>query len=156
LFIINSSSFSPIVSGGANNTAPHADSRSLIFDAAGRLVETDDGGIYRLTLPFNAAKRTWSSVNADLVDTGILSLAYDPLNTLFFAGTQDTGSVTQTRPPSDPVDLNGDGLPDDFATRSAWSLALGGDGQGQLAVQVDATHVRRFSLGNTFLSFKSD
>jgi hypothetical protein len=38
----------------AQGTAPHADSRSLAFDARGGLIEVDDGGIYRLTnaLPY--------------------------------------------------------------------------------------------------------
>ena len=43
-----------LVNNDAQGTAPHADSRSLVFDAYGRLLEVDDGGIYALTnaLPF--------------------------------------------------------------------------------------------------------
>ncbi len=39
------------VLAGANGTAPHADSRELIFDSAGRIREADDGGLYRLDNP---------------------------------------------------------------------------------------------------------
>ncbi|MDA1049119.1 MAG: hypothetical protein O3C40_01385 [Planctomycetota bacterium] len=35
--------------GTRNNSAPHADSREMVFDANGDLVETNDGGIYRQT-----------------------------------------------------------------------------------------------------------
>src|SRR5205823_825199 len=134
LFLGDGTAWNSIVLAGANNTtntAPHADSRSLVFDTAGRLLDADDGGIYRLSLPFDAANRQWSSVNADLVITEILSLSYDPLNNVFISGEQDTGSAAQTGQPSDPVDVNGDGLPDDFATRSVWQQVLQADGQGQ-------------------------
>src|SRR5262249_52468595 len=35
---------------GASGTGPHADSRTMVFDAAGNILEGDDGGIYRLRL----------------------------------------------------------------------------------------------------------
>jgi|GEM_PF-6918000 len=143
-----------------NSTAPHADSRSMTFDAAGRLVETDDGGIARLqfTDQNDPTKVDWVSINADLGITEILSLAYDPLNNVFFAGDQDTGAPRQSgsgtaTPLGDPVDLNGDGLPDDFATRSVWQDVTVGDGQQQLAVNKDATHELRFDLANNFNFF---
>ncbi|EMI18271.1 BNR repeat-containing protein, partial [Rhodopirellula maiorica SM1] len=37
--------------GTASGTAPHADSREMVFDANGNLVEVDDGGIYMRTSP---------------------------------------------------------------------------------------------------------
>ena len=37
----------PITDNGANNTAPHADSRNTVFRGI-HLVEVDDGGIYEL------------------------------------------------------------------------------------------------------------
>ena len=43
---------------GGNNTAPHADSRDLAFDANGSLLESDDGGVYRRTNPTGAG--SWS------------------------------------------------------------------------------------------------
>ncbi|KKM64909.1 hypothetical protein LCGC14_1496670, partial [marine sediment metagenome] len=68
-----------IVMTGANNTAPHADFRDMVFDSNGSLIETDDGGIYRLTTP-SAGARVWQSLNGDLRITEAISLAYDPLN----------------------------------------------------------------------------
>src|SRR5438034_1188274 len=41
----------PIVLGNANGTAPHADSRAMVFDRFGDLLEGDDGGLYRLIAP---------------------------------------------------------------------------------------------------------
>src|SRR5262249_52861355 len=41
----------PIAGKGANGSAPHPDSRAMVFDAAGNLLEADDGGIYRLVKP---------------------------------------------------------------------------------------------------------
>lgn len=35
----------------ADGSAPHADSREIVFDAGGDLIEVDDGGIYRRTDP---------------------------------------------------------------------------------------------------------
>ncbi len=37
--------------GTASGSAPHADSREMVFDAGGNLVEVDDGGIYIRTSP---------------------------------------------------------------------------------------------------------
>ena len=156
LFLGDGATWSPIVLAGANNTAPHADSRHLAFDAAGRLIDADDGGVYRLSLPFDAGSRAWSSVNGDLVNSEVLSLAYDELNNVIMVGNQDTGSSQQTGQPADPVDLDGDGLPDDFATRAVWQQIIQADGQGQLAVPVDATHVLRFSMSNNFAFFRAN
>lgn len=38
-------------SGTPDNSSPHADSRDMAFDAAGNLVQVDDGGIYKRTQP---------------------------------------------------------------------------------------------------------
>src|SRR5216684_1661581 len=37
--------------GTANKTGPHADSRAMVFDSNGSILEVDDGGIYRRTSP---------------------------------------------------------------------------------------------------------
>jgi hypothetical protein len=42
-----------LVSCPYSNTAPHADSRKMIFDAAFNLIEGDDGGIFKRTNPRN-------------------------------------------------------------------------------------------------------
>jgi hypothetical protein len=78
-----------------NNSAPHADSREIVFDAAGNLIESDDGGIYRRS---NAAgigglKGDWTSINGTLRTTEIHGLDYDRIGHAVTAGTQDVGTI---------------------------------------------------------------
>src|SRR5690606_8102746 len=58
------SQWNRIVGSGANGTAPHADSRGMIFQGL-HLLEVDDGGIYRMSEPWQAG-RQWESLNHDL------------------------------------------------------------------------------------------
>ena len=64
-FIGIGGSWSAIEDNGANGTAPHADSRAMVFDALGNLLEADDGGIYRLSNP-GSSSRKWTSVIGNL------------------------------------------------------------------------------------------
>jgi len=80
---------------GTSAGAPHADSRRLVFDASGRLIEGDDGGIYRRTSPTNP-NGTWSSLNGNLQLTEVHSAAWDRKTNTLIAGTQDNGTVAQT------------------------------------------------------------
>ena len=50
------SQFTSIVNANAGNTAPHADSRELVADANGNLLEGDDGGLYRRSSPLSDRK----------------------------------------------------------------------------------------------------
>jgi len=101
--------------GTANNSAPHADSRDMAFDAFGNLIQCDDGGVYRRTLP-QSNMGDWYSINGDLQVTEIHSIVYDPITQLITAGTQDNGTIQQTNPNS-----------------MIWSEILGGDG-GKLCI----------------------
>ena len=60
----------------------------------------------------------------------MLSLAYDPLNNVFFSGEQDTGSAAQTRLPRRPFSRAGGSAERTEAARYA--------GRGALAI-VNAT-----------------
>ena len=105
-WIDGTSSFQVQISdAGANGTAPHVDSRDMAFDAAGNLLEVDDGGIYRLLDPYNN-ERSWISLNGWVVptttapkttlrvtETGFAKL--DLLNNSLVTGTQDNGNVDQ-------------------------------------------------------------
>ena len=51
--------------GTISGSSPHADSREMVFDANGNLVEGDDGGIYRRTSPGSSAG-DWFSINGNL------------------------------------------------------------------------------------------
>src|SRR5262249_4547641 len=79
-------------------TAPHADSRALVFDPSGRLMEGDDGGIFRLVNPGGGAPRFWESLIGDLQITEVGHVAYDPINQVLTIGTQDTGNQEQAGP----------------------------------------------------------
>ena len=107
---------------GANGTSPHADSRAMVFDANGNLLESDDGGIYRLLDPNNlSGQRQWVSANGNVRPTEFHSVAFDPLSGIVFGGTQDVGTPIQS-------------APGEFT----WIDLLSGDG-GNVAVDSDQT-----------------
>ena len=83
-------------SGGGtnNNSAPHADSREMTFDAHGNLIEVDDGGIYRRTNP-GSANGDWFSIIGNLQVTEQHDIAYDPISDIIISGNQDTGTTQQ-------------------------------------------------------------
>ena len=90
----------PAYTGGtANNSAPHADSRDMAFDASGNLIECDDGGIYRRTFP-QTNSGDWISMNGNLQVTEIHSIVYDSVTKLITAGTQDNGTILLVNPHS--------------------------------------------------------
>lgn len=75
----------------AGGTAPHADSRDLVFDAGGDLLEADDGGVYRRSQP-RSSNGDWSSVNGTLAVTEYHSVAYDLVSRRVVGGSQDNGT----------------------------------------------------------------
>lgn len=88
-------------SGTPNNSSPHADSRDMAFDAAGGLIQVDDGGIYKRTLPATA-DGIWLSLNGDLQTTEYHGIAWDAVSNRIIGGAQDTGT-TQLRNPGSPI-----------------------------------------------------
>ena len=95
LFRNNAGAWASIVLGGAGGTAPHADSRDMVFDFAGNILESDDGGIYRLVNP-NAAGTQWQAfATLPRVAQFITNIEYDRLNDAIIGGTQDTGTPEQ-------------------------------------------------------------
>ncbi|MEP7334545.1 MAG: hypothetical protein ABI717_02080, partial [Actinomycetota bacterium] len=109
LFRWNGTSWEFIAQSGANNTAPHADSRNMTFSGAD-LLQVDDGGIYKLTLP-GTVFREWVSINGNLRVFEFVSVAYDAVNDVITGGAQDNGALRQ-------------GVPDVYV----WEVKLGGDG----------------------------
>lgn len=109
------SQFSVTMDAGGSNTAPHADSRDMAFDANGNLLQTDDGGIYRRLNPASAAG-SWVSVIGNLNLMEIHDLDHDGVSNILIIGTQDNGTHIQRT----PVDL-------------IWTLINGGDGGDVLA-----------------------
>jgi hypothetical protein len=79
------------VVNGANGTSPHADSRRFAYDASGRLVLVNDGGIFALNNP-ESSTRAWVSLNGTIIPTEAHSATFDPTSTIYFSGNQDTGT----------------------------------------------------------------
>ncbi len=109
-----------LVDGGgtANSSTPHVDSREMVFDANGHIIEVDDGGIYRRTSPRDNTG-DWFSINGDVMVTEQHDIAYDTVSNIIISGTQDNGTVEQLDPGS-----------------TTWAHVSGGDG-GDVAVAVD-------------------
>jgi hypothetical protein len=102
--------------GTLNNTNPHGDSREMVFDAAGRLLESDDGGIFRRTSPRDN-QGDWFAIDNNIQAMEEHSMAYDPNSNVAMGGFQDTGTAREQVP---------DGL--------IWDVIGGGDG-GDVAVE---------------------
>jgi hypothetical protein len=103
---------------GANGSSPHADSRVMVFDAAGNLLHGCDGGIFKLNEP-NLASRIWSSLNGNINITEVHSSSYDPVGKNFIIGAQDNGTSFQRQPGN-----------------FVWNNAASGDG-GRVGVDAD-------------------
>jgi hypothetical protein len=101
--------------GTASNSSPHADSREMVFDAAGNIVQVDDGGVWRRTSPRDATG-DWFSINGDLGVSEQHDASFDTLADIAFVGTQDNDDPHQN-------------APDD----RSWFVLLSGDG-GDTAV----------------------
>lgn len=81
-------------SGAAGNSSPHADSRDMAFDAAGNLIQTDDGGVYKRVSP-RTGTGAWFSLNGDMQTTEYHGIAYDAVSDRVIGGAQDTGTTEQ-------------------------------------------------------------
>jgi hypothetical protein len=92
------SQWQAVIMNGANGTSPHPDSRSLEIDANGDLINSNDGGIYKLVHPNDNGTRVWSFLGGDMRTTEFYSVAYDPINNVIFGGDQDNGTPHQDSP----------------------------------------------------------
>ncbi len=92
--ITHSSSLGAPGGGTASGTSPHADSRDMAFDAAGNLIEGDDGGVYRRTSPRNNSGN-WFSIIGNLQTTEFHNISYDANAGVSVGGAQDTGTPRQ-------------------------------------------------------------
>lgn len=80
-------SWSAIATG--QTSGPHHDHHALGFDFNAKLLDANDGGIWRLE---DFASPTWANLNGDLGITQFVGLALHPTNpNLVYGGTQDTG-----------------------------------------------------------------
>jgi Ca2+-binding RTX toxin-like protein len=94
--LTHSNAIAAIPGGGtATSSAPHADSRDMVFDAGGDLIEVDDGGVFRRSIPRNNTG-DWISLNGNLQVTELHDIAYDPVSSVLIGGAQDTGNPQQS------------------------------------------------------------
>ena len=100
VFSAGGTTWTRVVGSGANNTAPHSDSRAMVIDPLGNLLQGNDGGIFRLVTPSVAATRTWNAVVGNLVTAESHSGAYDPVSKVYISGNQDNGTAFQPTPGS--------------------------------------------------------
>ncbi|HZF13561.1 MAG TPA: RTX toxin [Thermoanaerobaculia bacterium] len=123
--LTHSNTLGPPGGGTASGSAPHVDSRLLVFDAAGNLIESDDGGVYKRTSP-QSNTGDWFALNGNLQVAEIKDATLDHVNGFMLAGAQDTDAIVQNTPGS--LD---------------WGLLLYGDGGD---VNIDETGTPGMSL----------
>jgi outer membrane autotransporter protein len=108
-----SSSFQPLTGAGftADGSTIHPDTRLIAFDATGRLIVANDGGIYARTSP-QTTTGVWTGLNGNLSAWEIFSVAYDANSKRLVVAAQDTGTALQSAPGSAlyNVQTPGDGI----------------------------------------------
>ncbi len=89
--------------------APHPDHHGMAFDAAGRLLDGNDGGMWRFDSQPQQSP-IWVNINGNLNTVQFVGIALDPSNfDIAYGGTQDNGTVK-------------------FTDSLNWGRILGGDG----------------------------
>ena len=113
-------SWTDINTGTAGNNGPHADHHAFTFDAAGKLLDGDDGGIWRLTSPTGTI--TWADLNGNLQITQFQAVTINPTNfNIVLGGSQDNGTSATSG-------------------TTNWTLREGGDG-GNVVISPSNTSV---------------
>ena len=129
----------PVTDNFANGTTPHADSRTLTFDANGNLLETNDGGIYRRSLP-QSSNGVWTSLIGNLQVTEIYGLSYDSNTHTLISTNQDVGVSAQNQ--------NSNGTPS-----ATWTAQLGADGGSTAVNDQNPTFSVRYVSSQALSSF---
>jgi hypothetical protein len=90
-------------------TGPHTDDHALAFDANDKLLDGNDGGIWRLVNP-SPTSAQWADLNSNLQITQFIGIALHPSNpNLAYGGSQDNGT-------------------EKFTGTLPWTELVGGDG----------------------------
>lgn len=75
---------------GTNGVSPHVDHHAMAFDANGKLLDGNDGGIYRLEDPTTL---TWTNLNGNLATIQFQGIGMHPTNpNIAIGGSQDNGT----------------------------------------------------------------
>jgi hypothetical protein len=81
---------------GADGNGPHADHHAIGFDAAGRLLDGNDGGLWRLDNPTPGSVH-WTDLNGNVDTVQDNSVALDPIDpNRVYGATQDNGTDLYT------------------------------------------------------------
>lgn len=81
------------IGAGIDGQGPHVDHHAMAFDAAGRLLDGNDGGIWRLDNPLPGERR-WANLNTDLATLQFIGVALHPTDPdRAYGGLQDNGTV---------------------------------------------------------------
>lgn len=117
--------WSPLTDFGTlYGSAPHADSRELVFDGAGNLLEADDGGIYRHPNPHSGRVRSASRTNPIVIGSTNHGRTTD--QQVRIAGvtgnTNANGIFTITVIDPNSFSLNGTMENGDYAGGGIWSI----------------------------------
>ena len=102
--------WTPITDNFANRSGPHADSRFMMIDSQGNLIQADDAGIYKLSNPQNSTG-IWQSSNFNLQIGEVHNAGWNALTHTAVTSTQDNGAAAQNKANASPfiVLSGGDG-----------------------------------------------
>ena len=90
--------------------SPHDDFHGIGFDAAGRLLDGTDGGMFRLENPTSSGNPVWTDLNGTLNTIQLTGIAMDPTNfDIVYGGAQDN-------------------FTEKFVDNLTWNYLRGGDG----------------------------
>ncbi len=120
--LTHSSSQGAAGGGTFSNSAPHADSRDMAFDASGNIIQGDDGGVFRRTAP-QLNTGNWFSMQGSIKTTEIHDIAYDSVSNTIVIGNQDNGTASQRNDGTWNTISSGDG--GDVAVDDVTLAALG-------------------------------
>lgn len=131
-------SWADITIGAAGDNGPHPDHHAMTFDASGKLLDGNDGGIWRLENPATSSIQ-WADLNTNLATIQFVGFALNPLDpNLAYGGAQDNGT-------------------DKFTGALGWLNVDGGDGG---FVRVDQTNpntvYHTFPFGPGFMARSDD
>jgi hypothetical protein len=123
------------ITQGIDGSEPHVDNHAMAFDAAGKLLDGNDGGLWRLANA-NVANTQWTDLNGNLNITELEGAALDPTTAaVAYGGSQDNGTFK-------------------FTGTTDWNEVFGGDGG---YVRVDPNnHLTVYTENNGISLARSD
>ena len=145
----------------ANGSTVHADARTMVFDASGRLVFGGDGGIYLRSNP-TSANGIWTGLNTSTLSVReIYGIAYDGVSKRMIVAAQDTGTAFQAGPNSANYNAIGGGdganaVVNDRSSRSESIIYYSAQSLGQLTRMTVNPQGGTMSTPLNNLNFASD